>query len=325
LKQKEKKVRARGPVARKLINKTSQHIKSAVVDLNAWKIGNSMADHYQAQVADRERLADYDPLQALFITAQHQLSILVEQISQLPMLDKVSETISAIEFDYAPSFPPESPLTSSYFTCWSMFDYTFSGAKKESLASVAIDLSISLNVETDLIAIYESMLNSRMGIYVHEGESNGFILLREMITDKLYKVVSGTGYLGRKGEVWYVRLLSSPLLDEVIDYSITFTTPYILGSLSFSNGHEPFTEKEWRAYFQRVLPRLNKANTIVAYEQLMKYGLVTNYWNEYIFLAYVNYETDRIFLEGIPDMPATLPHAELDRILTSLVTGIGGD
>ena len=284
-----------------------------------------MSEHYQAKVADRDRLAGYDPLHALFISAQNQLSVLVEQISQLPMLDKVSEALSTIELDYAPCFPPESPLTTSYFSCWQMFDYTFSGAKKESLASVAIDLSISLNVESELIAIYESLLNSRMGIYVHEGESNGFILLREMITDKLYKVVSATGYPGRQGEVWYVRLLSSPLLDEVIDYSITFTTPYILGSLSFSNGHEPFTEKEWRAYFQRVLPRLNKADTIVAYEQLMKYGLVTNYWNEYIFLAYVNYETDRIFLEGIPDMPATLPHAELDRILTSLVTGIGGN
>jgi hypothetical protein len=47
---------------------------------------------------------------------------------------------------------------------------------------------------------------------------------------------------------------------------------------------------------------------ILAYEELMKYGLIPNYWNEYVFLAYSNHRDNVIFLFGIPDKPETLPH-----------------
>ena len=42
---------------------------------------------------------------------------------------------------------------------------------------------------------------------------------------------------------------------------------------------------------------------------LLKYGLGPNYWNEFVFKSYHNYQTDAVFLTGIPDMRATLPHA----------------
>jgi hypothetical protein len=37
-----------------------------------------------------------------------------------------------------------------------------------------------------------------------------------------------------------------------------------------------------------------------------------NYWNEYIFLAYVNHRTDATFMAGIPDIRESLPHAYPD-------------
>lgn len=43
--------------------------------------------------------------------------------------------------------------------------------------------------------------------------------------------------------------------------------------------------------------------------QLLKFGLSTNYWNEFVFQAYHHHQAQAIFLAGIPDLKATLPHA----------------
>jgi hypothetical protein len=43
---------------------------------------------------------------------------------------------------------------------------------------------------------------------------------------------------------------------------------------------------------------------------LLKFGLKPNYWNEFIFKAYLNYQADAVFLTGIPYIKATLPHAK---------------
>jgi hypothetical protein len=39
------------------------------------------------------------------------------------------------------------------------------------------------------------------------------------------------------------------------------------------------------------------------------YGPEPNYWNEFVFKAYHHHRPDAIFLAGIPDIEATLPHA----------------
>jgi hypothetical protein len=46
-----------------------------------------------------------------------------------------------------------------------------------------------------------------------------------------------------------------------------------------------------------------------ALHQLFKYGPSKNHWNEFILLAYHHHQADAIFLTGIPDLKATLPHA----------------
>ena len=37
--------------------------------------------------------------------------------------------------------------------------------------------------------------------------------------------------------------------------------------------------------------------------------MTPNQWNEFVFEAYANYQFDAIFLTGLPDVPASLPHA----------------
>ena len=43
--------------------------------------------------------------------------------------------------------------------------------------------------------------------------------------------------------------------------------------------------------------------------RFLNFGNSTNHWNEFVFLAYHHYQADAIFLTGIPDLKATLPHA----------------
>ena len=46
-----------------------------------------------------------------------------------------------------------------------------------------------------------------------------------------------------------------------------------------------------------------------ALHRLLKFGPKTNHWNEFVFLAYRKHQSDAIYLSGIPDLRATLPHA----------------
>jgi hypothetical protein len=41
----------------------------------------------------------------------------------------------------------------------------------------------------------------------------------------------------------------------------------------------------------------------------LKYGPDPTHWNEFVFKGYHNHTSDAIFLTGIPDLKATLPHA----------------
>lgn len=93
-------------------------------------------------------------------------------------------------------------------------------------------------------------------------------------------------------------LLSDPL--GKVDYSVVFTTPYIL----FGQ-----TAKDWEAFFERNNIVCSQLGYQTRLDAFMKYGPSIHYWHEYIFLAYSRYRQNAVFLTGIPDIKATLPHA----------------
>jgi hypothetical protein len=152
-----------------------------------------------------------------------------------------------------------------------------------------------------------------MGIYRHEGTSKQFVFLRELVTNKEIKAISPSGYLGNPGEVWFARVLPPVFDGAIFDHSVVFTTPYVLGKLGARREFVSLVEHEWLAFFKRTLAKMKTETEVCAYEHLMKYGLSRNYWNEYIFLAYRNHRQDVILLEGLPDIPESLPHTEEGR------------
>lgn len=69
------------------------------------------------------------------------------------------------------------------------------------------------------------------------------------------------------------------------------------------------TKDDWTQFLMRTLVKDHGENDRDRLHQLLKYGLSTNYWNEYVFQAYINHQTQAVLLAGIPDLKPTLPHA----------------
>ena len=65
---------------------------------------------------------------------------------------------------------------------------------------------------------------------------------------------------------------------------------------------------DWTQFLGRSLSQPGGGKS-VGLNSLLKYGPEPNYWNEFVFRAYHHHQGDAIFLAGIPDLKATLPHA----------------
>jgi hypothetical protein len=142
-----------------------------------------------------------------------------------------------------------------------------------------------------------------MGVYEHVGVEDGRCRLRELVTDKECPCHIASGYKGKPGELWYVRLC--PPLLNLVDYHVAFTTPYVLIGT---------TKADWTAYLKKNL--LGSAETEGSLHDFMKFGKAAKSrradesWNEFVFQAYHHHQDDAIFLAGLPDVKGSRPNAE---------------
>lgn len=248
-----------------------------------------------------KRLRTADPIHAFFIVGQNMASIFAEVISAAPEMKEYYKAVADAEGLYFPDGPPISPLTRSYFTCWAFFDLAF-GKDRETIGTCFIDLAHLLKTPPPLLESVRLLQASRMGIYEHGGTSRRkYLDLTELLTGRSFRCICPAGYIGRRGELWYARVLPPPV--NSVDYSVVMTTPYILV------GH---SKKEWIDFFGRqglvdsdpqLEPKLGR---------FMKHGLSRHFWNEFVFEAYFNHRREFILLEGIPDKPETLPHSSVN-------------
>jgi len=204
-----------------------------------------------------------------------------------------------------------SPLTTSYFFCWGVFDSAV-GKEKETLGTVAIDLCRAVGTEPSLVRLFEHMQASRMGLYVYEGVVGSHVILRELITEVRHRCLSPAGYMGNPGEIWFVRVLPDPFESLQMGYTVAFNTPYVIGT--YNKGFGPADPREWEAFLDRTIPKTGIGDAGNAYAHLLKYGLSRNYWSEYVLEAYVNHRHDMIMLAGFPDVPSSRPHARGNKL-----------
>lgn len=307
-KKRKRKSQDSKSISKKILSSVQNLLKEKVIDITEWRNAKIAAEDYEKTVISDDDLSKMDPAHGVYAYGQNKLSVFVEQLAQLPELLKLNNAYADAEDEYVPSGPPMSPLTYSYFSCWGFLDLCV-GPKKETFCSVTIDLCKFFGVDPGLISIFEKMSDSRMGFYVHQGTSDQYVLLRELITDKEIEAIVPSGYNGSKGEIWFARVMRPPFDTDPFDHYVVFTTPYVVGELPDKYRFLPGKEDSWLEFFERNFKRTGRRDKISAYEFLMKYGLNKTYWNEYVFLAYVTHQEDMISLAGFPDIPASLPHS----------------
>jgi hypothetical protein len=284
---------SRGPIAKRIVAKMKLHWQRKVVNVIA---GHAMAEELQKTVVSQKELEGFHRAHAAYVYAQNQVSIMSEQLTALKEMAPFADIISRAEDLYVSSAPPMSPLTTSYFTCWAFFD-ACAGPANETIGTTILEVGSAFGMHPELLRLIQLMQDSRMGFYIHHGKEGNVSVLEDLVTTAVYRAIVPAGYTGRKNESWYVRLLPPPIAGST--EHVVFTTPYIVVHPDFA---------DWLAYFRRTFPDTAGFGD---YERHMKYGPTREYWNDYVFEAYVNYQADAIYLAGLPDIPESRPHSEI--------------
>lgn len=284
------------PHAEKIRTALQELVRRAAVNLPADRADRASAT-LQESIAKDEALADLHPGQAAYLYAVNQVSILAEIMVTLPALHRFVDLLERAEEEYAPSWPPASPVSRSHFTAWAFFDAAV-GIERETIGTLILDLAATLSLTPELARLVTHLQGSRLGVHVHEGTRDDHIVLRELVTGIRRRTVPSNMHFGRAGELWLTRVLPPP--DASSDAHVALTSPYVLESPG---------EAAWLAFFARTVPKMRARDEAQGFERLMKYGLGPNYWNELVFEGYLRHTDHAIWLRGLPDVAESRPRS----------------
>jgi hypothetical protein len=285
-----------GPITRRVLEALRRQMRMKVVDLATFRAGQEYAEALQNSVTPKEQLAETHPAHAAYVYAQNQMSVMAEQLLQLPEMKSFVKQTGSAEEEYAPSWPPMSPISTSFFVCWSTYDLGI-GARRETLGHVIVAVAAECGTHSGILTLMQALQGSRMGIYRVQERDGARVRLQDLAADHTCTAVCTSGYSGRVGELWFTRVLPPPLTgaDHVV-----FTSPYVLTAPDVA---------AWTAYLDRVASKTPAGTRAEALEQHFKWGPNPRYWLEFVFEAYSRHESGAIFLHGLPDVAESRPHS----------------
>ena len=273
--------------------------KAGIIPLAAYREGERLAE--EIKPVDQLIREGHSPVHALYLNVHNLISLFVEEVTVLSMFNGAYSTLAKAQDMYAHGYPPMSPITVSYYGCWTIYDLPI-GKDDETLGGCFAGLSDLLELDALQIEAARNLCQSRMGIYEVLGASGAGLRLRELGTDRKLEAVITSGFKGRAGDLILIRLV--PPVPECALPWVGMTTPYVLVGCR---------EGDWLEYFKRhqILP-----GTVGCEERLrrhLKVGTDQFYWSEFVFWGYVNFRSDVIFLAGFPDQRHTQPaHSSFD-------------
>jgi hypothetical protein len=297
-----------GPIARKIIAAGRKHQRQTVVDLTSVR----QARDEMREILDRSKPpseigAEFPGFAAYIYVTNWALGV-VEAAQDLKDLWRHVDRVAKAEEDYMPGGPPMSPITRSMFCAWSLWDLTV-GVKRESLGSILLAIGRVQGMAPLFVGVLEKLVQSRLGLHVHESTADGIVTLRELVTGEQQRCVCPAGYEGEPGEVWLARVLPPPA--ATLAEAVVLTTPYVIQTPGPAG---------WQAYLDRTLPAI-AADPKTAYPRLMKRGLNERFWLEYVFEAYASHQAEAVFLMGLPDIAESRPHSKINRDREGGATG----
>jgi len=222
------------------------------------------------------------------------------QALDVPQLTAFNNLLADAQEEYMPGYPPMSPVTTSFFHAWMILDAPISPGGP----SLGELFGQWLRGKSTLSYLWKALdiLNKSYGSFyeVVGVEGNQVVRLRDILQENEVRCWNSSGYSGRNGEVWYVRVLL-PSVDGA-ECSVTLNTPYV-----FKNENR----KSIEAFFRRQ----SSEHPSFDVQDYLKHGTFPNYWLEYIFQAYAGHTGNAIFIEGLPDDAASRPHSAGDKDL----------
>jgi len=279
-------------VVEKIKKSYFRHGNKKVIDLEVHRIAKQESAANKKLLNDLEKQFDPatgDPLYHTYMYTLSSIMPLVNLVTSMPDLAAYRKLSEEQEDLYAPGYPPMSPVTDSYYQWRDLCDLRF-GNENLTVMEILIEMASFLPMNSGVVDIMKKMSESRMGLYELKEYHEDKIVLQEVVSKKTFKVYSSSGYQGKIGQLWYVRLVP-PLMDS-IDYHAVMTTPYVVASAGV---------REWEAFFLKN--NINEGNLY----PFMKYGPSINYWSEFIFWGFLNYVDTAIFMTGFPDKFETMP------------------
>lgn len=209
--------------------------------------------------------------------------------------------IADLQEEYMPSYPPISPVTSAFFAGWMVLDAR-DGATGMTVGEVLLEYLQHKGtldcVQRAIVLLNDSFCSFYEVMEVHD-QGLG---LWDIAAKQELQCWCSSGYRGREGEVWYVRVV--PPFVQGLTRSVTMSTPSVFTDSS---------RRTWEDLFQRHLaPAGAGANSLHHY---LKNGKWLGYWLEFVHQAFVGYTGNMIQVTGVPDDPASLPHFDSRRRL----------
>ncbi|MEJ7609010.1 MAG: hypothetical protein WKF37_22740 [Bryobacteraceae bacterium] len=90
-----------------------------------------------------------------------------------------------------------SPLTTSYFSCWSFFD-ACAGPTNETIGSVLLEFCGRFDIGNELSRLIRIMQRSRMGFYINKGREGDLLILEELVTGTVCTAMVPAGDLASR-------------------------------------------------------------------------------------------------------------------------------
>lgn len=284
-----------GKLSNRIKKLFQDQLSNKVINLSDIKKGKELALENMNGINSVEKLVEQgiSPSDAIYFNTQNLVSVLMEGLIMLPPASSMYRFFSKQEDLYGPGYPPQSPITNSYYNLWLQFDAAF-GDDKETVGSCILDMTDILKIDGIQKTALKNLCDSRMGLYeITKINSNRNSTVRELLSNKTFEVKFDVHYSGQIGDFVYIRILPDLLANG--PYTALGVPYHVCG----------YSENEWTNYFKKH--GIDKASESFE-RQLhdhMKQGKDKNYWTEYTFWAYMQHRPDVIYLTGLPDSVCT--------------------
>ncbi len=212
-----------------------------------------------------------------------------------PHLSEFNNILADAQEEYMPGYPPMSPVTTSFFHAWMTLDVPIAPGGP-TIGKLFGQWLRDKNSFSYLWKALDNLNRTYSSFYEVMGVGGDeTVQLSDILEQRVFQCWNSSGYSGRTGELWYVRVLPPSL--EGAKCSVTVSTPYV-----FRNESRESVE----TFFRRCSSK-DASFDVVEY---LKHGAFPHYWLEYVFQAYVDHTGEAIYVEGLPDDAAGRPHAD---------------